>query len=809
MFKNYFILALRNILKHRLYSAINIVGLAVGLASCILIMLYVHYELTFDKFYPNKENIYLVQFGTEISGDFVEFQRSPGTYRDPIIQEVPEVVNAARLYTKRNTLQIGENQFSAIVRYVDANYFDIFNLPMKDGSRIKPLTDRNAILLSETAAKRFFGDEPVIGKVFTLDGLRDYKVAGIIKDSPIKSHVALDVVVLLVPEHFTDQPWVMQQWGSATVRTYVQLRDGTDPAIFDQAMPALLDKFRTDTADRKASEVSRLSLLNIQDIHMKGADPEGNMTAVVTFSAIAGLILIIAGINFTNLSTARSLQRAREIGMRKVLGAQRSQIISQFLLEAISVAFLALLVAFTLVEVCLPLYREFIGREIVLDYFGDGLLIPGALAITLLVGIIGGLYPAIVLSSFKPSEALKANSAGSAGGKGKIRSGLVVVQFAISMALMICTAVVYAQLDFAQNSDVGFNKEDKLLIRNIWQGRIGEGKSEALKVALLRNPDILSVTRSFEVPGSGSSMSNDFRISNGQDLTQMNLSTAAVDFDFFKTYQIPLIAGRAFSIEYAQDQNIYGQQYEGGNSVIINETAARRLGFITPQDALNKTFEVFTQNTWIHNIVVGVVPDIHYRSFHNGIRPMVYASTAFSFNDMTLHFRAGTDKQKLVKAIEATWATIVPDHTIRTNFFDEFLEAQYNSDRQAGQLFFIFAALAILIACLGLYGLAAFNAQTRTKEIGIRKVLGATVIDIVKLLVWQFSKPVIIANIIAWPVAFYVMRDYLNGFQYRIDIHPGYFITASVAALLIAWATVTWHAAKVASAKPINALRHE
>jgi len=815
MFKNYLITAYRNIIRFKLSSLINIIGLALGLASCILIFLYVYYELTFDRFFPNRENIYLVQYSSYTSGGWRDFQNSPGTYRDPLQTDIPEVQAAARMYSMPNSVKIADRTFSEPVRYVDQNFFEIFKLPMLNGALVPPLKDQGAVLLSESQAEKFFGSKNPVGEILTINARRDYRVAGVIKDMPRKSHMSLDIVVLFVPQYFEDQPWVMQQWTSATLSTYVQLDAGADPIGVERAFPALIDKYQPPFEGRKASENSRLSLLNISDIHMKGANKAGNMTLVVGFSAISVLILVIAGINFTNLSTARSLKRAREIGLRKVMGAQRSEIIFQFLMEAILTALIALILAFALVEIFIPFYREFIDRHVGINYSEDGIFLLYTVFASLIIGVCGGLYPAFILSAYKPSQALKKDIASGRGLSGKVRSALVVFQFSISIVLMICTAIVYAQLDFAENSDNGFNKDNKIILHNIWQGRIGEGKSDSLKAALLRNPDIISITRSFEVPGSNDSMSRDFRRKDKDFMSIMNLAEAAVDVDFFRTFQIELLAGRQFQSGRDEGQQSAGQDQRGHRPAILNETAIRSMGFKTPETALGQVFGSATNGggnsgtVWSENIIIGVVPDLHYRSFHENIRPMVYFVNPFSFNEMVVHFKQGVDREKLTRDIEKTWEMIVPGVKLRFNYLDEMLAMHYQTDRKSGELFFIFSALAIIIASLGLYGLIAINVEQRTREIGIRKIVGASVFDIVKLLVWQFSRPVVLANVVAWPLAFYFTRDYLNGFQYRIDIHPGYFLVASLLALLIACITVSWHAIKMATDKPIKALRYE
>lgn len=825
MLKNYLITAYRNILKHKLYAAINILGLTVGLVSCIAIFLFVQDELSYDNWIPDADRIYRLHNASQLPGRAPLITvRAPGPARETFLQEFPEIEYATRMYRGRPIIRQDDRSFFEIVTYADESFFKVFDLPFVEGDKGTALTDNSALYLSERMAEKYFGDASPMGKILNLGGKKDYKIAGVFKDLPRNSHLELDFMARFELADYKDRTWVAEYWTSLNTFQYFKLKEGVGPESIIEGIPQLLatkvPPLKVGEAEFKAEEVMTLTLDNVQDIHLKSVGlgaikPGGDIMVVYTFSAVAILILIIACINFMNLATARSLQRAREVGVRKVVGATRTQIAVQFLSETTLMTFVALLIALGVVEAALPSFNELVGKDLNFDYLGDPSLSLSLVGLVPIVGFIGGLYPALYLSSFRPSAVLKASPSSLSGGASRLRSGLVVLQFSISIALVICTAIVYGQTTFVRNLDLGFSKDNKLVLRGM-----GRAHTQAVGETMAREINNLAavenVAFSLTVPSDQRENDSDVKILGQESNDAVILSRTDVDDQYFKTYDIPILAGRDFTIARGQDELIFdvtSAEPTARASVLLNASGARRIGFANPADAVGQIITIGTQDskTGLRNEmeIIGIAPDVHFQSLKRNIRPFIYVFSDKRYNNLTIKYRPGSDLNALVQQVEKIWKNFFPGIPVNYDFLDENIAQQYDTDQNKGLLFAAFSSLAILIACMGLYGLSAFNAETRTKEIGIRKVMGATVMDIIKLLVWQFSKPVIIANILAWPVAFYVAQDYLNGFQYRIDIHPGYFIVASLTALFIAWATVIWHATKVAGAKPIKALRYE
>ncbi len=825
MFKNYIVTAYRNILRHKLYSMINIFGLAIGMASCLLILLFVQDELSYDNWIPEAERIYRVQTHSQLPGRApLVVVRAPGPARETFLQEFPQIEYATRIFRSHPIIRQGEKSFFETVTFADESFFKVFDLPFTIGEKTNALTENNTIYLSENMAKKYFGNASPLGKILSLNNKRDYKIVGVFKDLPRNSHLELDFLARFELNDYKDRTWVAEYWTSLNTFLYLKLRKNISPNVvsdrFKNIVATKVPPLKVGEAEFIAADVMTLSLHNVRDIHLKseglgGIKPGGDIIIVYIFSTVAVLILIIACINFMNLSTARSLQRAREIGLRKMAGATRPQLITQFLGETIFLSFMALILALGIVEIILPWYNEFIGKQLRLDYFSSSFLTLSLIGLIATVGILGGLYPALYLSSFQPSRALKASQSNLGGESGQFRFSLVVFQFSISTTLMICTAIVYDQTNYIQNLDVGFSKGNKLILRGI-----GRDAVKNVHETLAREIGNLEMVEDFSfslvVPSDVRENDADVIIPGETSTESVILSRTDVDDNYFKTYNIPIIAGRDFSNSRGQDELHYTNSITTPPlraSVIINESGYRQIGFNSAEESIGKIITIGTQDskTGLRNEleIIGIVPDVHFMSLKRNIRPFIYVFSDKRYNNLTIKYRQNTNIPELVTQLEEIWQKIIPGLPIKYDFLDDYIARQYDTDRNKGQLFATFAGLAIIIACMGLYGLAAFTAEQRTREIGIRKILGASMVDIISLLVWQITKPVVVANIIAWPLAFYFARDYLNAFQYRIDISAMLFIAASLVTLIIAWITVTWHAAKVARAKPINALRYE
>jgi putative ABC transport system permease protein len=830
MLRNYLSVALRNLVSHKLHAIINIGGLAVGLAACLLILLFVRDELSYDTWLPKADRIMSVESTFFVPGrEKLTFAGTPGPLKAALEKEFSsDIERSARIYSDQEPVRAGDKQLLADITYVDQGFFDIFDLRMVAGVREQALNDARSILLSATTARKFFGDQPAIGNTITVSKDRVYTVAGVFADLPRNSHVAFETIAFFDAERYKDRPWVAESWTSVNTRLYVLVRSRAALQHIRAGMKAAIDRnvvFDIPGIDDKPSTLIQFDLMPVLDIHLHSDKPgyanTGSFTAVVAFAGIALLILIIACINFVNLATARAMTRAREVSMRKVVGATRQQLIVQHLGEAVLTALVALVVALALVELALGPFNGFLKKDLRVDLFGDPTLLATMLGLIVVVGVIGGLYPAVYLSRFRPAAILKANQA-SAHGSSLLRTCLVVFQFAISIALIVCTATIYTQTVYARTLDLGFEHGNRMTLNGLGDLPTPEAAA-TLKREVAGLPGVRGVALSSDAPPLQSNNNTLFFDNPSMTGEKLLIETMSVDPDFFAVWGVKPLAGRLFSFDHAGDfptsdenKDKTAEQKQG---IVINQAFARKLGAKHPADVVGKViWEVSDDGPMTVTTVVGVVPDLYLRSVRIAVTPHVYYARnpqkgIGSFSRLTVQFEPGRVRETMA-AIEGVWSRLAPTVPIRTSFVDAELDKQYDGDEQRGQIFAGFAGFAILIACLGLFGLASFSAQRRTKEIGMRKVLGASVLDIVRLLVWQFSRPVLVANLIAWPVSFYVMSRWLRGFQYRISLTDpvvlfGIFGGAALLALAIAWLTTAGHAYKVARANPGRALRVE
>lgn len=825
MLRNYVTVAIRNLVNNKLYSAINIGGLAVGLAACLLILLFVRDELSYDRWLPNAERIAVVESTFFIPGrEKLAFAGAPGPIKKPLEEDFSsDIERVVRLYQDELPVRAGDRQLLGELNFVDPGFFEVFDIPMVAGERERALSNNASIILSETTARKFFGDQPAVGKTITVSDKLIFTVVGVFADMPKNSHIQLETVALFDLERYKDNPHVAERWTSINTGVYVLFRSVDSMEKVAADMPAFIDrhvKLEIPGFTEKLSTLMRFEFMPIVDIHLHADKPgyqnAGNLTTVLAFSGIAALILIIACINFVNLATARAMKRAREVAMRKVVGATRGQLIRQHLGEVIFTALIALVIAVALVELSLSPFNSFLHKELSLDFVADPMLLVMVLGLIVGVGVIGGLYPAVYLSRFRPAEVLKANQS-SAGGSSLLRSGLVVFQFAISIALIVCTATIYSQTVYARNFELGYRHDNKLVLNGLGDMPSKEAAA-TLKREVGKLPGVRGVALSSDAPPLQSNNNTMLTPTSVPGDEKYIVESLQVDVDFFKIYGVKPLAGRLFSADHASDytpDDGIKRDHPTQQSIVINQALAAKLGAKRPEDVVGKVMydtapegEIPTRTT-----IVGVVPDLYLRSVRIAVTPLLYyvGRPEGGFSRLTVDVEPGRMKETL-RAVQGVWSRLAPAVPIRTGFVDEDVAALYDADEQRGQIFAGFAMFAVLIACLGLFGLASFSAERRTKEIGMRKVLGASVLDIVRLLVWQFSRPVIIANLIAWPVSFYLMSKWLSGFKYRIELGDprfllGIFGGAALLALTIAWLTIAGHAYKVARANPGRALR--
>jgi putative ABC transport system permease protein len=835
MWRNYLTVGYRALTKNRTYAFINVLGLAIGLAACLMILLYVRYELSYDKWLPNGENVYQLQNWAQDreTGDKFALQMSQyvaGTALKKDFPQVEEVVYAlagAPVALKGNTALPVEDAIA-----VNGPFFDVLKLPFLHGDPATALAQPESVVLSRSEAVRLFGTDNPVGRTLTLVRRGEHvdtHVTGVIRDIPKYSHLRLNLVIRFDPNvYFADNPEFMTSWGEISGWNYVKLRPGSDPAAIAAAMPAWEKRnvppanFGQGPVDQ--GEFQDWKLVNVRDVHLGQAQmgamaPGNDRSTILTFGIVAILILGMACVNFTNLATARASQRAREVALRKVLGASRKQLVVQFMLESVMLTALAMLVALAFSELFLPILARFLDAQLELHYFGSGGLLVPILAMVVVVGIAGGIYPAFFLSRSQPAQVLKSGkTAAETPGSGRLRNALVVAQFAVSIGLIVCTAIVYGQTSHARTADPGFRREGILQLANLNRKQL-QPIGETLVREAERIPGVVSAGRT----GIGISTDNNMgrAVYVPGRAEPVNIGNYPVDAGFFETMGIRLVAGRTFDPNRPTDNFTAPMNPDPeaekalvarGANVVVNELAARRLGFANPADAVGKQVKVGQfldpASGLVPVTIVGVVKDTRFRSIRQPVDTIMYRLADDYLSHMVVRYDSA-QPMAVRNRLEAMWRRLAPDVPFDAQFSEDIVSELYGAEQSRAETFAGFALLAVVVACLGLFGLAAFTAERRTKEIGIRKVLGARSRDIVKLLAWQFSKPVILANLIAWPVAWWVMREWLNGFDERISLSPVPFVAAGLLALMVAIVTISSHAIRVARANPINALRYE
>jgi putative ABC transport system permease protein len=834
MLQNYLTVGLRALARNRAFALINVLGLAIGMAACILLLLFVRYETSYDEWLPGHDRAYQVQtfYNDPENGRNNAMQMSAYAVGRTLAKDFPEIEAVA--YVARGKPVVLQNGVASTsdVLMADPAFLDIIQLPMVRGDRRTALADIGSLVLTESeAARRFPGVDP-IGK--TLSMVRngktiDYHVTAVARDIPKNSHLAMAMMVPYNTTALGQPPEFYTRFGWNGGYNYVRLRPGASPADLAPRMAAWEKRniAPTNFGGVMVSEgdTTEWKLTPVAGVHLGKADgagltPGNDPETIATFALVALLILAMACINFTNLSTARAGQRAREVALRKVMGASRRQLVVQFLGESLVVAALAMIVALAIVELVLPRLSAFLKADLSLTYFGgDGILLP-VVALVIVVGIAAGLYPALVLSRFDPAPVLKSNRSGTdTQGSGRLRSALVVAQFAVSIGLTICTAVVAAQTFYARSADAGYSRAGLLQATGIGRKQIAP-VADSLVDAVARVPGVEGVGRTTIGINTDSRINTTARVDGNP--RAIEIGNYNVDTGFFGAMGMKPVAGRVFdraiplddsrvsTTEQASDAEQAAFAARGAN-IVLNVEAVKKLGLGTPQQAIGKSVRIgFVDEKFglVPATVIGVVPDLRLRSFRDPYEPIMFVYDRSFLSEMVVRMKAG-EAGAVRDRVEAVWKRYAPQVPFEASFADDIVRAQYDADEARAQTFAAFAGLAIIVACLGLYGLAAFTAERRTREIGIRKVLGARDRDIVRLLVWQFSRPVLIANLIAWPVAWWLMRGWLDGFAARIDLGPVWFIGAGLLAAIIAAATIIGHALKVARSSPALALRYE
>jgi putative ABC transport system permease protein len=835
MWRNYLTVGFRSLVKSKTYAFINIVGLATGLAACLLLLVYVRYEQSYDKWLPNSENLYQLQtfYAPGDSGEPLELQMSSHAGGLALERDFPQVERRVYMLSGAPTvIRNGEALTVEDGRMVDGPFFDMFRIPFVHGDPRTALAEQGTVVLSRSEANRIFGAGNPVGQTLSLDirgETTDYRVTGVVEDMPRNSHMRFNMLVRFDPAaYFAESPTFLTQHGWQSGWVYVQLRPGTDPEAIHAQMPAWERRnIPSETAGgvtTNAGDDIDYRLVNVADVHLGRAQqasmtPGNDRQSIVTFSIIALLILGMACVNFTNLATARAGQRAREVALRKVLGASRGQLIVQFLSESVILVTVSMMIALALAELLLLPLSNFLDADLRIAYFGAGGILLPVLALVVVVGAAGGLYPAFYLSRYQPAQVLRANkSSTEPSGTGRLRNALVIAQFAVSIGLIICTAVVYAQTAYARSVDPGFRRDGLMQLDNIGARKLAEQR-EALVREIDAVPGVTAASRTGIGVSTPNSVTTGVVVPGRSD--PVSIGSYPVDARFFETMGVDVVAGRVFdpnrpgdeaTVDADDSENSTRAIVARGVNVVINELAARRLGFADPRQAVGRQLRASLYDSSTYGLtpvtIIGVVEDSRFRTVRDAIEPIIFRYSRGSMGWMVVRYENANPNQ-VRDRVRDVWRRFAPEVPFEAQFSEEIVAELYDAEEARAQAFAGFALIAVIIACLGLFGLAAFTAERRTKEIGIRKVFGARSRDIVRLLAWQFSKPVIVANLIAWPAAWWLMRDWLNNFDERIDLGPTPFLLAGLIALAIAIGTISGHALKVARSNPINALRYE
>jgi putative ABC transport system permease protein len=809
MFRNYLKVALRNLWKNKGYSAINIVGLAVGLATCLVIVLFVWDELSYDRFHEKADRIYRINSDIKFGGSDMTLTVSSDPMGATLKKDNPQVEQYARIYASSGSklLKKGDSYLNEqSIAYVDSTFFDVFSFPLVSGNPKTVLSDPNTAVVSETAALKYFGTMDAVGKILETNSKEIYKVTGVMKDMPRNSHFIFDVLLSMDNVQYGFGTYL-----SHNFQTYIVLKEGADPGEFKRIFREFLDKYVLPQARafmpvknieefEKAGNYIRYSLMPITDIHLKSDRfPElgvnGSEQNVFIFSAVALFILLIACINFMNLSTARSSNRAKEVGIRKVLGTEKGTLVWQFLTESTLVAFMSLLIAILITILILPFFNDLSGKSLTVA----SLLKPGFIVLLLvapvIVGILAGSYPAFYLSSFQPITVLKGKLA-SGFKKSSFRSGLVVLQFTATIFLIIATIIVYSQLNYIQTRKLGFSKDQVLIIDNTY---VLGNQSKPFKEEVLKLSGIQTGTLSSFLPVSSSSRSDNTYSKEAvmDPASGLNMQTWYIDYDYLNTMGMEMLKGRNFSKEFGTDST----------AVVINETTAKLLGY---PDPVGKFIYYSGDGNGgdIRNLqIIGMVKNFNYESLRQNVGPLCFrlgeSTGAASFKVNTSNIK------ELVGNVEKVWKRMAPSMPFSYRFMDDAFDSMYRAEQRMGKLALGFSILAIVVACMGLFGLATYAAEQRTKEIGIRKVLGAPVAGIVEMLSVDFIKLVVISALIAFPIAWLAMDKWLTNFAYRIDIKWWVFLVAAAISIFIALITTSFQAIRAALMNPVKSLRTE
>lgn len=815
MLKNYFTIAFRNLVKHRFYTLINISGLAVGIAACLIITLFILHELSFDKHFANAERIYRLDSEINFNGNRTDFAMAPAPAASTVLRDFPEVEASAnfrqwgwrRVKRATENIRATDNIKEQYTVFGSNGLFKTFSLKLLNGNVANALTEPNTLVMSRSKAEQYFPGENPLGQTLIIDNKDNYKITGVFEDFPATTHFKFDFIFSM--EGLEEGK--SNDWLSYNFNTYILLKEGAAAGDLEAKFPKMVETYINPQINEVFGNKQNLGkgnkieymLTPLLSIHLHSdkiseLNANSDITYVYLFGAVAFFILMIACINFMNLSTARSANRAKEVGVRKVLGSLRSHLVRQFLMESVLLSLFSFIIALLLVYLVLPSFNILAERNLTLPM--NPLFVFALLLAALVIGLLAGVYPSLFLSAFKPVNILKGKVA--LGMKsGAVRSSLVVIQFVISIFLVIGTVTVKKQMDFIQNKKLGFKKDQVIILHNT---ELLENQTETFKNELLKVPGITNVSATGYLPISGWGSRDNSFWPHGSQPSQDNMTLMrnwTVDKDYISTLGMEIVKGRNFSPEFPSDST----------AVIINESAAKRYGFKDPigEKITTSTFNgssVDFDNTKTYTII-GVMRDFHFESLKQSITPLGI-HLGYSGWSMPVRF-ASSNTTSVIESIRKTWNTFQPGQPFEYTFLDEAFNKMYSSEKRLENIFGIFAALAIIIACLGLFALTAFTAEQRAKEISIRKVLGASVSSIVLLLSKEFGKLILISFVLATPLSWYAVSRWLENYTYKAEVGIAVYLFAGVSAFIVAWFTMGFQSVKAARSNPVTSLRGE
>lgn len=791
MFKNYLKTALRNIRRYKGYSIINISGLTIGITCCILILLYIQYELSYDNYHKDAGNIFLVEKYYPENAGQSKMGPTPRPLGPTLKDEFPEVSNVSRVYPAGATLikYRGKAFYENFRYFVDQDFLNIFSVEFLAGDPSTALDSPYKMVITRKIAEKYFGDEDPLGKVLLIGNSASYTITGVIEDTPYNTHFRFEI---LSSFSTLNSGTGGSSWNSNSFYTYIRLDKNSDPELLQSKLPGIIDKYLKPLIGRETTD--ELRMIPMKDIHLSGGrgysvQANSHIGYIYLLTAIGVLIMLIAGFNYMNLSTARAAGRAREVGIRKVVGAQKKQLVKQYLGESFLMTIIAVIISSVLSVLILPLFNTFVEKNISADMFRSFEFLAGLAAITVIVGIMSGIYPAMFISAFKPVNIIKGRLNVGAKKSGVVRNSLVVMQFTVTIIMIICSVVIHNQLRFINNKNLGF-KKDHIVIVPLHDSKI-RSNLNSLKNELLQSPTITGCTYHYFLPDriiANTEVSWDGK--NTEDIQMIFRNY--VDYDYVTTFEMEIVDGKNFAP---------GSFRQGELFYIVNETAVNTFGWTAPVGK-----KILIDNT--PGIIVGVVKDFYYRKLDHKLEPLSLILHPGASSMMSIKIKTD-NMQETLKFIENKFKSFSPDFPFIYEFFDKVIDNAYKSEQKLGEMFGYFTFIAVFLSCLGLFGLASFKTEQRRKELGIRKVLGASSSNLTYLVSREFTKWVVIANTAAWPVGYYVMKKWLENFAYRTGLNVWIFILSGLTALMVALITVSYQSIKAATTNPVDCIRNE